>query len=88
VATAGSLGLRSYALIQTREDKKIEVNLPDVQLARSWNINDVPRQARWEGTKKQLTVPSPYFQKTKKIIEGRDGILTNAQFFNHEITCL
>ncbi|KAG0285483.1 hypothetical protein BGZ96_010269, partial [Linnemannia gamsii] len=49
VATAGSLGLRSYALIQTREDKKIEVNLPDVQLARSWNINDVPRQARWEG---------------------------------------
>ncbi|KAG0281680.1 hypothetical protein BGZ95_000533 [Linnemannia exigua] len=49
VATAGSLGLRSYALIQTREDKKIEVNLPDVQLARSWNITDVPRQARWEG---------------------------------------
>ncbi|KAG0378447.1 MAG: mevalonate kinase-like protein [Linnemannia gamsii] len=48
VATAGSLGLRSYALIQTREDKKIEVNLPDVQLARSWNITDVPRQARWE----------------------------------------
>ncbi|KAG9070535.1 hypothetical protein KI688_008073 [Linnemannia hyalina] len=49
VATAGSLGLRSYALVQTREDKKIEVNLPNVQLARSWNINDVPRQARWEG---------------------------------------
>ncbi|KAF9910271.1 hypothetical protein EC991_007000 [Linnemannia zychae] len=49
VATAGSLGLRSYALIQSREDKKIEVNLPDVQLARSWNITDVPRQARWEG---------------------------------------
>ncbi|KAF9134294.1 hypothetical protein BGX30_011991 [Mortierella sp. GBA39] len=34
---------------KTREDKKIEVNLPNVQLARSWNINDVPRQARWEG---------------------------------------
>ncbi|KAF9135446.1 hypothetical protein BGW39_002913 [Mortierella sp. 14UC] len=49
VATAGSLGLRSYALIQTREDKKIEVDLPDVQLARSWKITDVPRQARWEG---------------------------------------
>ncbi|KAF9923727.1 hypothetical protein FBU30_006208 [Linnemannia zychae] len=49
VATAGSLGLRSYALIQTRDDQKIEVNLPDVQLARSWNIKEVPRQARWEG---------------------------------------
>ncbi|KAF9099618.1 Mevalonate kinase [Mortierella sp. AD031] len=49
VATAGSLGLRSYSLIQTRADKKIEVNLPDVQLARSWNIQNVPRQARWEG---------------------------------------
>ncbi|KAF9420583.1 Mevalonate kinase [Podila epigama] len=49
VATAGSLGLRSYSLVQTRTDGKIEVGLPDVQLSRSWSMNEVPRQAKWEG---------------------------------------
>ncbi|KAG0043595.1 Mevalonate kinase [Gryganskiella cystojenkinii] len=49
VATAGSLGLRSYSLIQTRTDNAVEVSLPDVQLARSWQMKDIPRQAPWEG---------------------------------------
>ncbi|KAF8926351.1 hypothetical protein BGZ58_011268 [Dissophora ornata] len=49
VATAGSLGLRSYTLVQTRTDGAIEVNLPEVQLVRSWKTSDIPRQARWEG---------------------------------------
>ncbi|KAG0091342.1 Mevalonate kinase [Podila epicladia] len=49
VATAGSLGLRSYCLVQTRTDKAIEVSLPDVQLTRTWVMDDIPRQARWEG---------------------------------------
>ncbi|KAG0347892.1 Mevalonate kinase [Podila humilis] len=49
VATAGSLGLRSYCLVQTRSDRTIDVSLPDVQLARSWNIEHIPRQAKWEG---------------------------------------
>ncbi|KAG0366008.1 Mevalonate kinase [Gamsiella multidivaricata] len=49
VATAGSLGLRSYCLIQDRTDGAISVNLPDVQLERTWRSTDVPRQARWEG---------------------------------------
>ncbi|KAI7825686.1 ribosomal protein S5 domain 2-type protein [Gamsiella multidivaricata] len=46
VATAGSLGLRSYCLIQDRTDGAISVNLPDVQLERTWRSTDVPRQAR------------------------------------------
>ncbi|KAG9326610.1 hypothetical protein KVV02_006121 [Mortierella alpina] len=49
VATAGSLGLRSYCLIQPRTDKTVEVNLPDVQLARTWSIGDIPRQDQWTG---------------------------------------
>ncbi|KAF9115416.1 Mevalonate kinase [Mortierella sp. AM989] len=49
LATAGSLGLRSYTLVQNRADGALEVNLPDVQLARSWRLSDIPRQARWEG---------------------------------------
>ncbi|KAF9573838.1 Mevalonate kinase [Mortierella alpina] len=49
VATAGSLGLRSYCLIQSRTDNTVEVNLPDVQLARTWSTNDIPRQDRWTG---------------------------------------
>ncbi|KAG0214479.1 Mevalonate kinase [Mortierella sp. GBA30] len=49
VATAGSLGLRSYSLIQPRTDKSVEVNLPDVQLVRTWKMDDIPRQSRWEG---------------------------------------
>ncbi|KAG0030693.1 Mevalonate kinase [Podila clonocystis] len=49
VATAGSLGLRSYSLVQTRTDKAIEVSLPDVQLTRTWAMDEIPRQARWEG---------------------------------------
>ncbi|KAF9989444.1 hypothetical protein BGZ75_006289 [Mortierella antarctica] len=49
VATAGSLGLRSYCLIQSRTDKTVEVNLPDVQLARTWSIGDIPRQDQWTG---------------------------------------
>ncbi|KAF9172118.1 Mevalonate kinase [Mortierella sp. AD011] len=49
LATAGSLGLRSYALVQSRTDGALEVSLPDVQLVRSWKSADVPRQARWEG---------------------------------------
>ncbi|KAG0294016.1 hypothetical protein BGZ98_001939 [Dissophora globulifera] len=49
VATAGSLGLRSYTLVQTRTDGTIEANLPDVQLVRTWKSSDIPRQARWEG---------------------------------------
>ncbi|GJJ69895.1 mevalonate kinase [Entomortierella parvispora] len=49
VATAGSLGLRSYSLIQNRTDGIVEVSLPDVQLARSWQMKDIPRQAPWEG---------------------------------------
>ncbi|KAF9913072.1 Mevalonate kinase [Lobosporangium transversale] len=49
VATAGSLGLRSYNLVQERTDGAIEVNFPDVQLVRTWRSSDIPRQARWEG---------------------------------------
>ncbi|KAF9282825.1 Mevalonate kinase [Mortierella alpina] len=49
VATAGSLGLRSNCLIQSRTDKTVEINLPDVQLARTWSIDDIPRQDQWEG---------------------------------------
>ncbi|KAF9939862.1 hypothetical protein BGZ67_008840 [Mortierella alpina] len=49
VATAGSLGLRSYCLIQSRTDNTVEVNLPDVQLARTWSIGDIPRQDQWTG---------------------------------------
>ncbi|KAF9953769.1 Mevalonate kinase [Mortierella alpina] len=49
VATAGSLGLRSYCLIQSRTDKTVEVSLPDVQLARTWSISDIPRQDQWTG---------------------------------------
>ncbi|KAF9978063.1 hypothetical protein BGZ73_003803 [Actinomortierella ambigua] len=47
VATAGSLGLRSTALIQTRADKTISVMLPDVQLNKTWGITDVPIQEQW-----------------------------------------
>ncbi|KAG0259350.1 hypothetical protein DFQ27_004092 [Actinomortierella ambigua] len=47
VATAGSLGLRSTALIQTRTDMTISATLPDVQLDRAWSVADLPVQERW-----------------------------------------
>ncbi|KAG0235170.1 Mevalonate kinase [Actinomortierella wolfii] len=47
VATAGSLGLRSTALIQTRTDQVLSVVLPDVQLDKTWQITEVPVQERW-----------------------------------------
>ncbi|KAI1300991.1 hypothetical protein EDD11_005890 [Mortierella claussenii] len=34
--------------MQDRTDGAIEVNLPDIQLVRTWASRDVPRQARWE----------------------------------------
>ncbi|KAF9432123.1 hypothetical protein BGZ76_011235 [Entomortierella beljakovae] len=49
LATAGSLGLRSYCLVQDRTDGLIQVNLPDVQLVQTRKSSEVPRQARWEG---------------------------------------
>ncbi|KAF9584801.1 Mevalonate kinase, partial [Lunasporangiospora selenospora] len=30
-------------------DRKVQVNLPDVQLECSWGLDDVPRQPKWEG---------------------------------------
>ncbi|KAF8977989.1 hypothetical protein BGZ46_006963 [Entomortierella lignicola] len=48
-ATAGSLGLRSYALVQSRTDGALEINLPDVELVRTWKSDNIPRQTRWEG---------------------------------------
>ncbi|KAG0023465.1 Mevalonate kinase [Podila clonocystis] len=68
VATAGSLGLRSYSLVQTRTDKAIEVSLPDVQLTRTWAMDEIPRQARWEGYPYPPSMNEALLEQLAKIV--------------------
>ncbi|KAF9349456.1 Mevalonate kinase [Mortierella sp. NVP85] len=76
VATAGSLGLRSYTLIQDRTDGVIEVHLPDVQLSRAWTSSDVPRQERWEG------YPYPAAEMNTTLLQQLAAIVDLAEYTN------
>lgn len=76
VATAGSLGLRSYTFVQNRTDGAIEVNLPDVQLSKTWKSSEIPRQARWEG------YPYPPAEMNSTLLEQLSTIVNLAEYTN------
>ncbi|CAO1626097.1 unnamed protein product [Sympodiomycopsis kandeliae] len=41
-ALAASVGLRCYALVQSRKDGKLHLELPDLGVSHDWNIADLP----------------------------------------------
>ena len=44
-AIAGSVALRCYASVSPREDGKISLDLPDLEVIHTWSINDLPWSA-------------------------------------------
>lgn len=44
-AIAGSVALRCYASVSAREDGKISLDLPDLGVVHTWNINELPWSA-------------------------------------------
>lgn len=41
-AVAASLGLKSYLYLEKRQDKIIELVLPDVKVHKTWNVDQIP----------------------------------------------